>query len=110
SSCIRSFYLKIHSYVAFFLQGILEPKLQAHLGSFGAVGNLALQPMCTLSGGQKSRVAFAKITTVTITFKKPHIVLLDKPSNHLDLDAVEMLIQGLVLFLGWIISQLIALF
>ena len=30
------------------------------------------------SGGQKSRVAFAKIT-----FKKPHIILLDEPSNHL---------------------------
>lgn len=29
-------------------------------------------------GGQKSRVAFAKIT-----FKKPHIILLDEPSNHL---------------------------
>lgn len=32
----------------------------------------------TVSGGQKSRVAFAKIT-----FKKPHILLLDEPSNHL---------------------------
>lgn len=31
-----------------------------------------------LLGGQKSRVAFAKIT-----FKKPHIILLDEPSNHL---------------------------
>lgn len=31
-----------------------------------------------ISGGQKSRVAFAKIT-----FKKPHIILLDEPSNHL---------------------------
>jgi ATP-binding cassette subfamily F protein 3 len=34
--------------------------------------------MYTLSGGQKSRVAFAKIT-----FNKPHILLLDEPSNHL---------------------------
>lgn len=32
----------------------------------------------SLLGGQKSRVAFAKIT-----FKKPHIILLDEPSNHL---------------------------
>lgn len=31
-----------------------------------------------MAGGQKSRVAFAKIT-----FKKPHILLLDEPSNHL---------------------------
>ncbi|KAB1201147.1 ABC transporter F family member 3 [Morella rubra] len=58
--------------------GVPEQKLRAHLGSFGVTGNLALQPMYTLSGGQKSRVAFAKIT-----FKKPHIILLDEPSNHL---------------------------
>ncbi|CAN1299803.1 ABC transporter F family member 3 [Linum perenne] len=78
--------------------GVPEPKLRAHLGSFGVTGNLALQPMYTLSGGQKSRVAFAKIT-----FKKPHLILLDEPSNHLDLDAVEALIQGLVLFQGGIV-------
>ncbi|ESW17946.1 hypothetical protein PHAVU_006G000500 [Phaseolus vulgaris] len=78
--------------------GVPDQKLRAHLGSFGVTGNLALQPMYTLSGGQKSRVAFAKIT-----FKKPHIILLDEPSNHLDLDAVEALIQGLVLFQGGIL-------
>ncbi|XP_042449336.1 ABC transporter F family member 3-like isoform X1 [Zingiber officinale] len=78
--------------------GVPEQKLRAHLGSFGVTGNLALQPMYTLSGGQKSRVAFAKIT-----FKKPHIILLDEPSNHLDLDAVEALIQGLVIFQGGVL-------
>ncbi|KAI3422948.1 uncharacterized protein J3R85_011457 [Psidium guajava] len=78
--------------------GVPDQKLRSHLGSFGVTGNLALQPMYTLSGGQKSRVAFAKIT-----FKKPHILLLDEPSNHLDLDAVEALIQGLVLFQGGIL-------
>ncbi len=47
---------------------------RTHLGSFGVSGALALQPMYTLSGGQKSRVAFAKVT-----FSKPHILLLDEP-------------------------------
>ncbi|KAL8150296.1 hypothetical protein V2J09_020104 [Rumex salicifolius] len=78
--------------------GVPEQKLRGHLGSFGISGNLALQPMYTLSGGQKSRVAFAKIT-----FKKPHLLLLDEPSNHLDLDAVEALIQGLLIFQGGIL-------
>lgn len=78
--------------------GVPEQKLRGHLGSLGITGNLALQPMYTLSGGQKSRVAFAKIT-----FKKPHILLLDEPSNHLDLDAVEALIQGLVLYQGGVL-------
>eukprot|EP00898_Chlorokybus_atmophyticus_P008045 jgi/Chlat1/8241/Chrsp77S07670 len=75
-----------------------EPLLRAHLGSFGISGNLALQPMYTLSGGQKSRVALAKIT-----WTKPHILLLDEPSNHLDLDAVEALIHGLALFQGGVL-------
>ncbi|KAL0794073.1 hypothetical protein Bca101_065450 [Brassica carinata] len=74
-----------------------EVKDGSHLGSLGVTGNLALQLLNNLSGGQKSRVAFAKIT-----FKKPHLLLLDEPSNHLDLDAVEALIQGLVLFQGGI--------
>lgn len=58
--------------------------------------------MYTLSGGQKSRVAFAKVT-----FSKPHILLLDEPSNHLDLDAVNALIQvscGPVLCYYWLLS------
>ncbi len=42
--------------------GVLEQELRSHLGAFGVSGPLALQPMYTLSGGQKSRVAFAKMT------------------------------------------------
>jgi hypothetical protein len=38
-----------------------EQEARAHLGSFGVSGPLALQPMYTLSGGQKSRVALAKV-------------------------------------------------
>ena len=34
----------------FLMQGIVEQKLRAHLGSFGITGNMALQPMFTLSG------------------------------------------------------------
>ncbi|GJP45713.1 hypothetical protein CLOM_g5061 [Closterium sp. NIES-68] len=85
-------------YMAHSFPGVPEQKLRSHLGSFGLGGNLALQPMYTLSGGQKSRVSFAKIT-----FHKPHILLLDEPSNHLDIDAVEALIQGLALFQGGVL-------
>lgn len=28
-----------------------------------------------------------------VTWTKPHLLLLDEPSNHLDLDAVEALVQ-----------------
>ena len=45
----------------------LEPPIRqsgcnrSHLGSFGIGGELGMQSMYTLSGGQKSRVAFAKV-------------------------------------------------
>lgn len=85
-------------YMAHSFPGVPEQKLRSHLGSFGLGGGLALQPMYTLSGGQKSRVAFAKIT-----YLRPHILLLDEPSNHLDIDAVEALIQGLAMFQGGVL-------
>ncbi|KAK9827792.1 hypothetical protein WJX74_002330 [Apatococcus lobatus] len=78
--------------------GTNSQEMRSHLGSFGVSGSLALQPMYSLSGGQKSRVAFAKVT-----FSKPHILLLDEPSNHLDLDAVRALIQGLNTFQGGVL-------
>ena len=69
--------------------------LRSHLGSFGISGNLALRPMAFLSGGQKSRVAFA-----AIAFRQPHILLLDEPTNHLDIDAVNALIVALNAYSG----------
>ena len=43
-----------------------EEKLRSHLSNFGVSGELALQAMYTLSGGQKSRVAFAKVRAITL--------------------------------------------
>ena len=71
---------------------------RSHLGSFGLSGNLAIRPMYLLSGGQKSRVAFAMVT-----WKKPHILIMDEPTNHLDLDAVNALIIALNSFQGGIV-------
>ncbi|GAX81005.1 hypothetical protein CEUSTIGMA_g8440.t1 [Chlamydomonas eustigma] len=78
--------------------GLKEPDARAHLSSFGISSELAGQPMYTLSGGQKNRVALAKLT-----FTKPHILLLDEPSNHLDIDAVNALIEGLATFKGGVL-------
>ena len=38
-----------------------------------------------------------------LTWNKPHMLLLDEPSNHLDMDAVDALIQALALYKGGVL-------
>lgn len=53
------------------------------------------QPMHSLSGGQRKRVALAK-TLIDAGFDNTHILLLmDEPTNHLDLEMIEWLEQYL---------------
>ena len=88
-----------------------EAELRSHLGRYEINGNDALKPMKFSSGGilfsffycfiiiiilgQKSRVAFA-----ALTYANPHILLLDEPSNHLDMRTIEALIAALKKFGG----------
>lgn len=69
-----------------------------HLGAFGITGMTGLQKMELLSGGQKSRVAFA-----CLSLQNPHILVLDEPSNHLDIEAMDALAQALKQFQGGIL-------
>jgi len=74
-----------------------EGEIRSHLGSFG-LSRQAVQPIGTLSGGEKCRVALA-----AITFRPPHILVLDEPTNHLDLQTVEALGKALIDFEGGVV-------
>ncbi|GAB5355415.1 hypothetical protein AAMO2058_000203500 [Amorphochlora amoebiformis] len=69
-----------------------------HLGRFALSGDLQLQPIGSLSGGQKSRVSFA-----ALTWKHPHVLVMDEPTNHLDIETIEALIEAVKEFKGGII-------
>ncbi|KAG9284858.1 hypothetical protein G9A89_003781 [Geosiphon pyriformis] len=64
--------------------GTNESAARAHLGGFGISGDLAIMPLRFLSGGQRSRVAFA-----VQVFEGPHLLLLDEITNHLDMLTIE---------------------
>ena len=66
---------------------------RCQLGSFGISGDLALQSIESLSGGQKSRVTFANMC-----MKNPNFLVLDEPTNHLDIETIAALAKAIVKF------------
>ncbi|KAH7385619.1 P-loop containing nucleoside triphosphate hydrolase protein [Pyrenochaeta sp. MPI-SDFR-AT-0127] len=78
--------------------GKADEEYRRHLGAFGITGMTGLQKMELLSGGQKSRVAFA-----CLALTNPHILVLDEPSNHLDIEAMDALSEALQKFQGGVL-------
>jgi len=65
-------------------------QVRGQLGRFGFSGDMAVQRVGSLSGGERARLALALITR-----EAPHMMILDEPTNHLDVDAREALVQAL---------------
>ncbi|KAJ3961913.1 ATP-binding cassette, regulator of translational elongation [Colletotrichum tropicale] len=86
------------SFMAKTYPGKTDEEYRRQLGAFGITGTTGLQKMAVLSGGQKSRVAFA-----CLALTNPHILVLDEPSNHLDIEAMDALADALKEFEGGVL-------
>ncbi|KAJ1975518.1 ATP-binding cassette, regulator of translational elongation [Dimargaris verticillata] len=86
------------AYMAKAFPGRSEQEYRAQLGAFGISGMTGLQTIQTLSGGQKSRVAFA-----CLAIQQPQMLILDEPTNHLDMDSIDALTKALRDFDGGVV-------
>src|SRR5439155_1267304 len=78
--------------------GLPEETLRTFLGRLLFSGDDAFKTIRSLSGGEKSRVALAKLM-----LDNAGLLLLDEPTNHLDIPAQEMLEEALQDFEGTIV-------
>jgi len=74
---------------------ITDQQARGALGALGLMGEKAMRPISALSGGEKARVALSVFALL------PHnLLVLDEPSNHLDIGTTETLSEALAEFRG----------
>ena len=76
----------------------LEKDMREFLGGFNFHGDRVFEPICNFSGGEKARLALA-----LLVWQQPNLLLLDEPSNHLDLDMRAALVKALQMYDGALI-------
>ncbi len=78
--------------------GMLPAQVRDYLAQFLFTGEDVFKPVSVLSGGERGRLALAKMS-----LSDANLLLLDEPTNHLDIPAQEILQEVLANFDGTVI-------
>ncbi|MBF4561352.1 ABC-F family ATP-binding cassette domain-containing protein [Microbacterium sp. VKM Ac-2870] len=77
--------------------GVGDVELRNRLARFLLRGDTVLRPVRALSGGERFRLALA---CLVMADPPPQLLVLDEPTNNLDLDTVDQLVAALAAFRG----------